>query len=148
MARWFITSIAALLLATGTAHATADGCAVVLKTRDGFLNLRKDPSMRARIVARLKPGKIIYVDDLRCDVLSHCDNEGGWAHVTGVPASRECGIKYLGDRLENQLDYERCLKRAGLRDDQTQGWVGTRFIVNVECESLEAPTTDKGMGPP
>jgi len=148
MRKTLLTGIAALFLATGAAHATADGCAVVLRTPDGFLNLRKDPSMRARIVARLKPGQIIYIDDLACYPMSHCDNKGEWTHVTDIPAARECGVKYLGDRLENQLDYERCLKRAGLRDYQNGGWVGTRFIVSVDCESLEAPTTDRGMGPP
>jgi hypothetical protein len=138
--RVLITSIAALFLATGAAHATADGCAVVLKTPDGFLNLRKDPSMRARIVARLKTGQIVYVDDLVCDPMAHCDNEGGWTHVIDVPASRECATKYLGDRLSNQLDYERCLKRIGWREVQTGGWVGTRFIANVDCER---PKEDK-----
>jgi hypothetical protein len=137
--------VLSVLCAAPGAHATADGCAVVKRTSDGFVNLRKDPSMRARIVARLKPGQIVYVDDLACAPMAHCDNEGGWTHVTGVPASRECATKYMGDRLDNQLDYERCLKRAGLRDDQTVGWVGTRFIAHVDCESLEAPT--KGMGP-
>jgi hypothetical protein len=132
-----LSGIAALFLATGAAHATADGCAVVLKTPDGFLNLRKAPSMKARIVARLIPGAIIYTTDLACPRLSHCDNEGEWTHVSDVPDSRTFATKYLGDRLENQLDYERCLKRVGLRDDQTSGWVGTRFIVNVDCERLE-----------
>src|SRR5262249_60327750 len=102
-----------------------------------------------RIVARLKPGQVVYVDDLACPEWAHCDNEGEWTHVTDVPASRECATKYLGDRLENQLDYERCLKRAGLRQMiKPGGWVGTRLILSVDCESLEAPTTDKGMGPP
>ena len=46
--------VLSVLCAPG-AHATADGCAVVKRTSDGFLNLRKDPSMRARIVARRGP---------------------------------------------------------------------------------------------
>jgi hypothetical protein len=136
MKKLFLSGIAALFLATGAAHATADGCAVVLKTSDGFLNLRKDPSMKARIIARLKPGAIIYITDLACPPLSHCDNKGEWTHVSDVPASRECAEKYAGDRLENQLDYERCLNRVGLRDGAS-GWVGTRFVVSVDCERLE-----------
>ena len=35
---WFAV-IAALFLATGIAHATADGCSVVLRTPDGLLGL-------------------------------------------------------------------------------------------------------------
>jgi hypothetical protein len=53
---------AALLLATGTAHATADGCAVVLRTPDGFLNVRAKPNARSRILKRLKPGERIGID--------------------------------------------------------------------------------------
>ena len=65
-----------LFLATGTAHATADGCSVVLRTPDGFLNLRTLPKMGTRIIARLKPGSIIYNDE---------KTENGWTHVTGIP---------------------------------------------------------------
>jgi hypothetical protein len=106
--RLFLTGIAALFLATGAAHATADGCAVVLRTPDGFLSLREAPSMKAKIIARLKPGEIIDVTDLSCPGFSDCDNKGGWTHVSGVP-----------------------------RLNGTNGWVGTRFIVSVACEHLE-----------
>jgi hypothetical protein len=71
MKKLFLTGIAALFLATGVAHATSDGCAVVLRTPDGFLNLRAEPSMKARIVARLKPGEILY-DDSRTTNLDGC----------------------------------------------------------------------------
>jgi hypothetical protein len=62
MKKTFLTGIAALFLATGTAHATADGCAVVLKTPDGFLNMRAEPRMGSRILKRLKPGEIVGTD--------------------------------------------------------------------------------------
>src|SRR5262249_23675088 len=44
------------------AHATADGCAVVLKTPDGFLNVRSQPTVKSRILKRFKPGEIIDTD--------------------------------------------------------------------------------------
>jgi hypothetical protein len=45
MKKLLLTGIAALFLATGAAHATgADECAIVKKTRDGFLNVRAAPT--------------------------------------------------------------------------------------------------------
>jgi hypothetical protein len=44
------------------AHASADGCAVVLRTPDGFLNVRAKPKMGSRILKRLNPGEIIGTD--------------------------------------------------------------------------------------
>jgi len=62
MKKLLLTSTTALLLATGAAHATSDGCAVVLRTPDGFLNVRAEPNARSRILKRLKPGEIIGTD--------------------------------------------------------------------------------------
>jgi len=76
MKKLLLTGIAALFLATGTAHATLDGCAVVLRTPDGFLNLRAAPTMKARVVTRLKPGEILY--DTSAGYVK------GWAHITDV----------------------------------------------------------------
>jgi hypothetical protein len=58
--------LAALLIAPNSANATADGCAVVLRTPDGFLNLRKAPMMGSKIVARLKPGELIDITEGNC----------------------------------------------------------------------------------
>jgi hypothetical protein len=99
----FLMSITALFLATGAAHATADGCSVVLRTPDGFLNLRTLPKMGTRIIARLKPGSIIYNDE---------KTENGWTHVTGIP--------WGNSRIRPVI-----------------GWTKSRFIVTVNCESLE-----------
>src|SRR5215472_14812014 len=104
---WFAV-IAALFLATGTAHATADGCSVVLRTPDGFLNLRTLPKMGTRIIARLKPGSIIYNDE---------KTENGWTHVTGIP--------WGNSRIRPVI-----------------GWTKSRFIVTVNCESLETAHVD------
>src|SRR5215469_12800240 len=51
-----LTGVAALFLATGMAHATGpDDCAVVVQTRDGFLNVREAPTMKSKIIAKLHP---------------------------------------------------------------------------------------------
>jgi len=58
-----MTGVAALFLATGAAHATGpDNCAVVVKTRDGFLNVRAAPTMKSKIVARINPADIVHDD--------------------------------------------------------------------------------------
>src|SRR5262249_51547347 len=63
MKKALLTSIAALFLATGAAHATGpDNCAVVVKTRDGFLNVRAAPTMKSKIVARINPADIVHDD--------------------------------------------------------------------------------------
>ena len=99
MKKLVLTAIAALLLATGAAHATSDGCAVVLRTPDGFLNLRAEPSMKARIVARLKPGEILY-DDSRPS-----GDKFRWMHITGL--FRRGGINvdgWIGRRFVTPID--------------------------------------------
>jgi hypothetical protein len=58
MKRLLLTSIAALFLATGTAH--ADKCATVLKTNDGFLALRDEPSVRAKLLLKLKKDEELW----------------------------------------------------------------------------------------
>jgi hypothetical protein len=78
MKRLFLTSVAALFLATGAAHATEDFCAVVLKTPDGFLALREGPSTRFKMITKLHRGDFLLADT------------GGtlspkWTHVIGVP---------------------------------------------------------------
>jgi hypothetical protein len=51
-----LTGIAALFLATGAAHATADFCIVVTESPDGFVALREGPGTQFKIIAKLKPG--------------------------------------------------------------------------------------------
>jgi hypothetical protein len=54
--------LAALLIGTATAaHATGpDGCLVVSKTPDGFLNVRKAPTMKSKIIAKIHPADVVY----------------------------------------------------------------------------------------
>jgi hypothetical protein len=53
MHKILITSVAALLLATGAASAHTD-CFVVKKTPDGFLALREKPTTKSKIIATLR----------------------------------------------------------------------------------------------
>lgn len=81
-------ALIALVLAStaSVANATADGCAVVLRTPDGFLNLRKAPMMGSAVIARLKPGEQFGIDSATCETegtLSICNES--WVHVISVP---------------------------------------------------------------
>src|SRR5438105_4026726 len=51
-----------LCLASIGANATEDGCAVVLKTPDGFLALREGPGNDFPVIAKLSPGTFLYTD--------------------------------------------------------------------------------------
>jgi len=106
-------SIAALFLATGTAqheaHALADGpaCAMVRQTPDGFLNLRADFSMSAKIIAKLRPGDQLYV------------------------TATELGINTLGDWV--QVDGVWRLDGNDISKQWHSGWVARRFIRETKC---------------
>jgi hypothetical protein len=106
----------ALVLGSHAASATADGCAVVLKTPDEFLNLRKAPMMGANVVAKLRPGDQLYISSATCETkgsLSIC-NEEGWTKVDAVW----------------RLDGNNFSKPWRLH----RGWVSSRFLRFVECE--------------
>jgi hypothetical protein len=61
MKKILLAGIAALFLAGGTAHATGpDDCAVVVQTRDGFLNVREAPTMKSKIIAKLYPMDMVW----------------------------------------------------------------------------------------
>jgi len=99
--------VAALFLATGAAHATGpDNCAVVVKTRDGFLNVRAAPTMKSKIVARINPADIVH-DDAYEDTILEFDESyyEGWTHINRV-------LRSSGDKKWQKL----------------RGWVGTRFL--------------------
>jgi len=103
----------ALALATTAAHATADGCAVVRKTPDGFLSLRQAPTAKALEIAKLKPGWHLSIDSATCETSGKISICGGnkWTHVTGVWP----------------LDGVDCGNTC------TRGWVATRYVKFVEC---------------
>jgi hypothetical protein len=106
MKKLFLAGIAALFLATGAAHATgADECAIVKKTRDGFLNVRVAPTMKSKVIARVNPADIVHDDDYMGPELEDSDNYKGWSHIDRV-------LRSSGDRKWQKL----------------RGWVGTRFL--------------------
>jgi hypothetical protein len=84
MKRLLLTGIAALsvLIASIEAHALADGraCAMVKKTPDGFLNLRADFSMSGKVIAKLRPGDLLYVTSTELGI----NTLGDWVKVDGV----------------------------------------------------------------
>jgi hypothetical protein len=113
MARWFIAGVAALFLATGAAqheaYALADGpaCAMVRRTPDGFLNLRKDFSMSGKVIEKLRPGDRLYV------------------------TATELGVNTLGDWV--QVDGVWRLDGNDISKPWHSGWVARRFIRETKC---------------
>ena len=88
--RALITGIAVLFLATGTAHATEDFCAVVLKpppevTRDkeynpdAWLTVRDGPGTQFMRMGKLGTGDFLYAQTGSCKQLEEkwiCDDKG------------------------------------------------------------------------
>jgi hypothetical protein len=71
-----VLAVLFILISAPALKATEDGCAVVLKTPDGFLNLRNAPTSQSEVITKLKRGDFLYVDTARCetrDDLSICD---------------------------------------------------------------------------
>jgi Bacterial SH3 domain len=56
-----VAALSVLGASAAPAHATIDTCAFVKPTPDGFLNLRAEPKMGAKIIRRLKPGQELVV---------------------------------------------------------------------------------------
>jgi len=50
-----------IFMALRPAHATITTCAFVKPTPDGFLNLRAEPKMGAKMIRRVKPGQELWV---------------------------------------------------------------------------------------
>lgn len=71
--------VASVLSATSAAYATADGCAVVVRTRDGFLAVRAGPGTRWEEIDRLRPGQIILTNHV-----SDYPYAGQWWRIGGV----------------------------------------------------------------
>jgi hypothetical protein len=111
-----VLAVISIFCLARSVNATEDGCAVVLKTPDGFLNLRKAPTTKSDIVTQLKQGDFLYVDTTRCETkgnLSICDedNPPRWTHVTSA-------------------------RRIDGKDARTftQGWVSDQYVQWFRCE--------------
>jgi len=108
MKKFLIALAMTVALVATQAHATADGCSVVLRTPDGFLNVRAKPNARSRILKRLKPGEIILTDTARRE---------------------DSGPPYRWDHTYvSQIAPGRPL----------WGWVRNRYIVNLDADRCES----------
>jgi glutamine phosphoribosylpyrophosphate amidotransferase len=58
--------IAAVAASVSTANAMVNNCAVVLKTPDGFLNVRDAPGMKSTVIGRLNPGDLVGTSKNSC----------------------------------------------------------------------------------
>jgi hypothetical protein len=110
MKRLFLIA-AALLALTSVTNATGpDDCAVVSKTPDGFLNVRKAPTMKSDIIVKIHPGDLVYADAYECQITDNCGIDN-WTHIGGVHRSS-------GPNKPQEL----------------RGWVGTRFLKFIRLE--------------
>ena len=107
-----LASVAALSLATGTAHATGpDDCAVVVQTRDGFLNVREAPTMKSKIIAKLHPMDMVWADAYEC-ITEECAVKG-WRHIGEVTRSSGDGKPqklrgWVGEKYLKYIGYRTC----------------------------------------
>jgi hypothetical protein len=105
MKKLLLAGVAVLFLATGTAHATGpDYCAVVSKTSDGFLNVRKAPTMKSEIIAKIHPGDLVHADAYECLITDDCEIKN-WTHIDSV-------LRSSGREKPQEL----------------RGWVSSKFL--------------------
>ena len=112
MKKILLAGIAALFLAGGTAHATGpDDCAVVVQTRDGFLNVREAPTMKSKIIAKLYPMDMVWADAYEC-IIEECEIKG-WRHIGEVTRSSGDGKPqklrgWVGEKYLKYIGYRTC----------------------------------------
>jgi hypothetical protein len=121
--RHLLIGAAALFLATGAAHATADFCVVVTKTPDGFLALREGPGTQFKMIAKLKPG---YPLD--------ADTAGGGPECAEFAA----GGEQAPETRSEMARYDRCMKEAERWTrvwiaERRSGWVYSKYIKPRDC---------------
>jgi hypothetical protein len=111
-----IAGIAALLPATGTAHAGSfllgtDICFVVKKTSDGFLAVRAKPDAKTELFAALRPGYPLVASPhnqfLEGDEAHRYKNWTKWARVRGWFTNEDA--------------------------DPSFGWVYRKYLKKVPC---------------
>jgi hypothetical protein len=61
-----LLGLAIVLASITAAHATTDGCALVLNTPDGFLALREGPGTQFRIKDKLRPSQTVGITSEDC----------------------------------------------------------------------------------
>ena len=92
------------------ALATEIGCAVVLKTPDGFLNIREGPGTQFKVVGKLNRGDFLYVGSEQCWEDRCTDDQRSWTHLVDVLSPEK-------PRLEKS----------------NPGWILSRFIQWTYC---------------
>ena len=80
------------------------------KTPDGFLNVRKAPTMKSEIITKIHPGDLVYADAYECQFTDDCGIDN-WTHIASV-------LRSSGDARPKPL----------------RGWVGTRFLKFIQLE--------------
>jgi hypothetical protein len=120
--RYALTIAAVLAASVSTANAVEDGCAIVRNTPDGFLNLREFPLGNARVVTRLKPGDLLSINSGSCQKkgsIEVCREDGNWTSVDDAMRGRKLVW--------------------GKKSASETGWVATRFLRFLDCETLTSP---------
>lgn|SRR5262245_22329749 len=99
------------LAAPASAHSLPDYCAVVKKTSDGFLALRKKPSAKSEMIAAMKTGFPLHVTGeaqwIDGDMVPLYPNWTKWTYVSAPPSEDA---------------------------DPTHGWVYSKYLKKVPCE--------------
>ena len=80
-----ILSTFALFYSASLTLATETGCAIVLKTSDGFLNLREGPGTQFRVIAKLNRDDFLYVGTEQCYAGRCTDERHSWTRLEGLP---------------------------------------------------------------
>jgi len=146
MKKILLTGIAALLLATGTAHAAGDFCAVVLKPpakikrdkdykEDAWLVIRDGPGTQFLKMGKLGTGDFLWIES-HCDVHS-CDN-GKWTRIVGIPKFDGPQDSTFSD--DNAVEH---LPRA-----PSKGWVNSKYIQEFDCPEDQAKGAVPSLPPP
>jgi tetratricopeptide (TPR) repeat protein len=145
MKKLLLASVAALFLATGTAHA-ADFCAMVIKppaevTRDkefnpnGWLALRKEPSPHSEKIALLREGDFLAVGDSCATPWEErglnraCEDDREWLRVFKVYRFDKTSA-FFGNGLSANI---KC-KIATNGWVRPNGWVRRKYMQEYACQ--------------
>ena len=115
MKRLLISALMLSILTTGTKATGPDGCAVVSEPPDGFLNVRKAPTTKSKIITKIHPADLVYIDAYECQFTDACEIDN-WIHIANV-------LRSSGDGKPQAL----------------RGWIGKRFIKFIpygRCNAL------------
>ena len=107
--------ISCMQLGMERAYATTEGCAVVVKTPDGFLNIRQTPSSNGRVLGQATPGDVVaIVGDTKGEP------SGRWSYLTR-------SFEVIGNKIINERNIS--------------GWASTRYLSVIECPDMDSNKT-------